>query len=97
MEEWYAEKEYDQSIIVYSLWKGKVYGGSDTDRTVKQVERDSDYYIPGGDYKMELDLSAKNFVMELEGERITIDSNIGDYEFSPIVILDHRSPELTLL
>ena len=46
---------------------------------------------------MELDLSAKTFVMELDGERIIIDSNLGDYEFSPIVILSPNSPQLTLL
>ena len=94
---WYDETEYDQSIIVYSLWNGKVKGGSDPDRTVKKVKRDSEGVIPGGDYKMELDLSAKTFVMELDGERITIDPNLGDFEFSPIVILGKTSPELTLL
>ena len=90
-------KEYDQSFIVYRLWNGKVYGGSDPGRTVKQVERDSDDLYPGGDFKMELDLSAKTFVMELDGERIILDSNLGDYEFSPIVILCEVSPEINLL
>ena len=95
MRKWCSRKDRDESIITYHVDEGKVYGGSDPDRTVKQVEEDSDDYNPGGDYKMELDLSAKTFVMELDGERITIDSNIGDYDYSPIVILGKTSPELT--
>ena len=46
---------------------------------------------------MELDLSTKTFVMELDGERIMIDSNLGDYEFSPFVLLCGESPEINLL
>ena len=92
------EKDYDQSIIVYHLRNGRVYGGSDPDRTVKQVEWDPyNNEYPDADFKMELDLSAKTFVMELDGERITIDPNLGDFEFSKIVILGKTSPELTLL
>ena len=95
---YYEEKEYDQSIIVYRLDNGEVYGGSDPGRTVKLVdERDSDGLYPGGDFKMELDLSAKTFAMELDAKRIIIDSNVGDYEFSPIVILSSTSPEINLL
>ena len=46
---------------------------------------------------MELDLSSKTFVMELDGERIMIDPNLGDYEFSPIVTMGSKSPEINLL
>ena len=46
---------------------------------------------------MELDLSAKTLFMELDGERIIIDSNLGDYEYSPIVILCDEAPEINLL
>jgi len=96
-EHYWREDEYDQSIIVYFLGLEEVYGGSDPGRTVKQIEEDDDGLYPGGDFKMELDLSAKTFVMELDGERTTIDSNLGDYEFSPFVILDDESPEINLL
>ena len=54
-------------------------------RTVKKIEKDSDGYYPGGDFKFELDLSKRNFVMELDGEEVIIDSNLGDFEYSPIV------------
>ena len=79
--------ESDQGIIVYSLWNGKVCGGSDPFRTVKQVQRDSNGYVPSGDYTMELDLSNRTLVMEVDNEKIIIDSNIGDFDYSPIVIL----------
>ena len=94
----------DQGIIVYSLgspclWNGKVYGGSDPGRTVKQVQEDSDGYYPGGDFTMELDLSNRTLVMEVDNEKITIDDNIGDFEYSPIVIFFGTSgtSEVTLL
>jgi len=44
-----------------------------------------------------MDLSAKTFAMELDGERIILDSNLGDFTLSPIVILDSKAPEITLL
>ena len=98
MKEWNGNwNKLDQSIIIYSVWSGKVYGGSDPERTVKQVQRDSDGYYPGGDYKLEMDLSAKTFTMELDGERYILDANLGDFSFSPIVILTHEAPEITLL
>ena len=92
-----GEKNYDKSIIVYCLTDGKVCGGSDPDRTVKQIKKDSDRYYPGGDYKLEMDLSAKTFTMELDGERYILDSNLGDFSFSPIVIMNSYAPEITLL
>ena len=104
MKEW---KEYwggklDQSInnttiIVYEVWSGKVFGGSDPNRTVKQVQLDSDGDVPACDYTMELDLSNRSLVMWINNEKIILDGNIGDFQFSPIVILDSYSPEVTLL
>ena len=80
---------------------GKVYGGSDPKRTVKAVEQDSDGFYPGGDFTMELDLSKRSFVMEIDGEKITLDGNIGDFQYSPIVIFhqteDDDDAEITLL
>ena len=97
MDDWYYPGDYDQSIIVYCLDDGKVYGGSDPERTVKAVEEDSDGFYPGGDFTMELDLSKRSFVMEINGEKITLDGNIGDFQYSPIVILDEDDAEITLL
>ena len=45
----YWRSELDQSIIVYSVGSGKVFGGSEPERTVRQ--RDSNGYVPGGDYR----------------------------------------------
>ena len=75
----------------------KVYGGSDPNRTVTKFERDSDGFHPGGDFTMELDLSKRSFVMDINGEEITIDGNIGDFQYSPIVILSHDEAKITLL
>ena len=77
----------DQSIIIYSVTSGYVYGGSDPRRIVKQVQQDSDGYYPGGDFTMQLDLANRSFVMEVDNQKITIDGNIGDFDYSPIVIL----------
>ena len=93
----YSFNKLDQSIIVYGVWSGKVFGGSDPGRTVKQVQRDSDEYVPGADYTMELDLSNRSLVMEVGNEKIIIDSNIGDFDYSPIVLLGYSSPEISLL
>ena len=88
----------DQSIILYSLWSGYVYGGSDPKREVKHVEKDSDGYNPGGEFTMELDLSNRSLVMEINDERIIIDANLGDFEYSPFVRLSPRFTEqVTLL
>ena len=89
--------EYDQSIIVYYLNTGKVYGGSDPKRIVKEVENDSDGFYPGGDFTMELDLSNRSFVMEINGEKIILDANIGDFQYSPIVILYYDEVEIAIL
>ena len=102
MKDWNGNlNKLDQSIIVYSVWSGKVYGGSNPKRTVKQVQKDSDGYVPVGDYTMELDLSNRTLVMEVDNEKIIIDSNIGDFEYSPIVVLDYTrldyAPKITLL
>ena len=87
----------DQSIIFYNVYNGKVYGGSDPKRTVKQVQEDSDGYFPGGDFTLELDLTNRSLVMEVDNEKIIIDGNLGDFDYSPIVILTSGAPEVTLL
>ena len=76
---------YDQRIIVYFLDDGNVYGGSGSKRNVIQAE---DCKL-GGDYTMELDLSNRTFVMEINREKIILDGEIGDFQYSPIVILGH--------
>ena len=99
MKNWYDWKlpnKLDQSIIVYSVGSGKVYGGSDPERTVKQVLWENGY-VPGADYTMELDLSNRSLVMEIDNEKIIIDGNIGDFDYSPIVIMWYSTPEITLL
>ena len=96
---WYWKAKLDQGIIVYDVCKGRVYGGSDPEREVKEVERDSDGYYPGGDFTFELDSSNRTLVMEVDNEKITIDGNIGNFEYSPIVIFSRSTPEykVTLL
>ena len=89
MEDWDNERKYDQRIIAYFLDDGYVYGGSGTKRNVIQVERDFLGYVSGGDYNMELDLSNRSFVMEIDKEKIILDGEIGDFQYSPIVILGH--------
>ena len=87
----------DQSIIVYDIDDGKVFGGSNPRRTVKQFQKDSDGYFPGGDFTFKLDLSNRSFVMWINNEKIIIDSKIGDFQYSPIVILSKCAPEISLL
>ena len=87
----------DQSIIIYHVRSGKVYGCSDPGRTVKQVQEDSNGFYPGGDFSMELDLTNRSLVMEVDNEKIIIDGNLGDFDYSPIVILTSGAPEVTLL
>ena len=92
-------------MIVYSVWRGKVHGGSDPGRTVKQVEwhnrLGSDGYLPVCDYTMELDLSNRSLVMWINNEKIILDGKIGNFQFSPIVIMCSAdplcAPEITLL
>ena len=93
----YWNIESNQSIIIYDVRYGEVHNGFDQGRTVKQVQKDSDGYVPGGDYTMELDLSNRSFVMWINNEKIIIDGNIRDLKYSPIVILDKWSPEITFL
>ena len=83
-------------MIVYEVWSGKVYGGSDPRRTVK-VQKDSIRHFTGGDFTMELDLSNRSLVMEVDNQKIVIDCNIGDFDYSPIVILNGKEPQITLL
>ena len=87
----------DQSIIIYGPLSGTVFGGSDSNRTVKQVQLDSNRYYPGGDFTVELDLSNRSLVIEVDNEKILLDGNLGDFEYSPIVILGSLAPKVTLL
>ena len=94
--------KYDQSIIMYSVWSGKVGGGSDPGRKVKQVQKTGGHYYPGpiyhgGDFTLELDLSNRSFVMEVDNQKITLDGNIGDFDYSPVVTIHCSAPEITLL
>ena len=91
------EDHYDQSIIIYGVDEGDVYGGSDQQKTVKEVKTGPDGYYPGGDFTMELDLFNRSLIMEINGEKIILDANLGDFQFSPIVILYEDTPEITLL
>ena len=93
---WSAPFTYDQSIIVYCLDNGVVYGGSDPGRKVKQVEKDSGGFCLGGDFTMELDLSNRGLVMGVDETKIIIDAKIGDLKYSPIVVLG-RGSSVTLL
>ena len=86
----------DQSIIIYDVKNGKVYGGSDPNRTVKHVQLDSNGFYPGGDFTMELDLSKRSLAMEVDNQKIIIDGNLGDLNYSPIVILGYGD-KVTLL
>ena len=97
MKDWTYWSEFDQSIILYSVWSGKVLGGSGPERKVKQVEKDSDGYNPGGDVTMELDLYNRSLVMEINDDRIIIDANLGDYQYSPFIRLFNFKQEVTLL
>ena len=88
--------KFDQSIIIYSVGSGKVYGGSDPKRTVKQVQKDSNNYLPGGDFTIELDLLNRSLVMEVDNQKILLDGNIGDFDYSPIVILGYGNEVILL-
>ena len=46
---------------------------------------------------MELNLSNRSFVMEVEKTKIIIDAKIDDFNYSPIVILGSSSPEVTIV
>ena len=82
----YWRNKLDQSVIVYDVRYGKVYGGSDPSRKIKQVQKDSNGYVPGGDFTMELDVLNRSLVMWINNEKIVDAENIADFQFSPIVI-----------
>ena len=94
---WKNQFEYDGSIVVYRVFSGQVFGGSNHKKTVFDVAKDPDRFHPGGDFKMELDLSKRSFTVETNGHKIIIDDNLGDLEYSPIVILSSAAPQVTLL
>ena len=91
---WNIWGELDQSCIIYNVFDGQVYGGSEPRRKVKEVARDSDGYIkpfPGGDFALEMDLSDQSLVMEIDDERIILDANLGDFNYSPFLIVWNSS------
>ena len=84
---WFEERENDQTIIVYHVQKGVVYGGTHHEKSIKkEMARDGDFYI-GDDFKMELDMMSKVLTMQVDGEKFVLDENLGDFEFSPIVTI----------
>ena len=97
MKYWTTRDKFDQSIILYSVWNGEVWGGSDPERKVKEVGMDSDGYSPGGDFTFELDLSNRSLIMEIDNERFILDANLGDLQYSPFVRLVNFTQEVTLL
>ena len=97
MKDWRNWNNFDQSIILYFVNDGYVNGGSDPGRKVKEVVKDSDGFYPGGDITMELDLSNRSLVMEINEERIILDGNLGDFEYSPFERLLYFGKEVTLL
>ena len=88
--------EFDISTVLYDVYSCRVYGGSNPKRTVAKVAGDGVYH-PGGDFKFELDLSNRSFIMEINGKRFIIDDNLGDFEYSPFVNMFANAPEVTLL
>ena len=98
MEDWKKILNFklDQSIILYSVRFGRVYGGSDPKRKLKEKISHS-----GGDFKFELDLSNRSLVMEIDHERIILDANLGDFQYSPFIRLwgdrDEPPVEVTIL
>ena len=76
---------------MYRVRNGKVYGGSDIHPRGRSVRppmaKDDGFFYIGGDFKMELDYGKKSLSMVVDEEKITIDENIGELQFSPIVIL----------
>ena len=97
IKDWWNRDKFDQSIILYGVDDGKVYGGSYPKRKIKQVLKYSDGYLPGGDFTFELDLSNRSLVMEIDDERIILDANLGDFQYSPFVRLYSSRSEVNLL
>ena len=97
IEDWKNRFKYGRSIVVYRVYAGEVFGGSNHKKTVFEVAKYSDEFHPGGDFEMELDLSKRCFTVETNGHRIVIDDNLSDFEYSPIVILALDAPQVTLL
>ena len=97
MKDWKSCSRFDQSIILYGVDDGFVNGGSGPERKVKQVEEDSDGYNPGGDFTFELVLSSRSLVMEIDNERIILDANLEDLQYSIFLILYGPETNVTLL
>lgn len=79
------------------MCNGQVYGGSEPLRIVKEIVKDANGFYPECIYKMEVDLMNRSLVMESNDERIMLDSNIGDLNFSSIVMFGYYpSVEITI-
>ena len=78
---------------MYFVNDGFVRGGSCSKRKVNKSVNYSDKITYGGTFTFEFDLSKRLLVMETGGEVTIIDSKIGDYEFSPL-ILGHSDSEI---
>ena len=89
--------KFDISTVLYDVYSCKVYGGSNPNRTVAKVAAVDGVYHPGGDFKFELDLSNRSFIMVINDKRFIIDDNLGDFEYSPFVNMFAYAPEVTLL
>ena len=48
------------------------------------------------DFTIKVDLSKRSLVMEVDNEKLIIDGNLGDFNYSPIVILGYGD-KVTLL
>ena len=88
-----------QKTIVYNVYNGAVYGGSEPKRILKHQARDKFGFYPDCIYKMELDLVNRTFVVEFDNLKIMVDSKIGDLNFSPIVMFGNypSSVQITVL
>ena len=77
---------------------GKVYGGSKSNRSVKDVAGKFNEEYQGGTYKMIWDRSSKILKLKFEnGEEVILDSNASNFEFSPIVIIHGYSIKVSIL
>ena len=92
----YWRAKLDNSIIIYDVGSGKVLGGPEHGIIVKKNNKNG-WHVPGGDFTLELDLSNRSLVMEVDNEKIVINGKLPkkyyfrDFEwrlreYSPIVI-----------
>ena len=88
---WRKWDSCDQSIIIFGVSSGKIYGGLDAKETIKNnVYQNSDV-----EYEMKLDLPNRKFV--INSHNILIETTIGDFHYSPIVIFSRTDNKIDLL